>query len=272
MKTLKNHTILYDSACPMCSLYTGAFVRTGMLDENGRAPYQDLSTPLPQLDCKRAVDEIALVNHETGEVYYGTDSLFRIIGHALPLFRPLFRSVTFTFIIKKLYRFISYNRRVIIPAAPAAASSAMGEPSFRLRYRLLYLVFTWLITATILNQYSRLMTGLVPPSHFYREFLVCGAQILWQSAIVGFTDRKRRWDYLGNMMTVSFAGGLALLPALVIGRYVPHAPFIFTGYFLLVAGLMLLEHIRRMRLLKLSGLLSVSWIIYRLIIILIIFI
>jgi predicted DCC family thiol-disulfide oxidoreductase YuxK len=41
MKTLKDHTLLYDATCPMCRLYTRAFVSSGMLDQEGRAPYQE---------------------------------------------------------------------------------------------------------------------------------------------------------------------------------------------------------------------------------------
>ena len=42
MKTLSNHVILYDSECPMCTIYTYAFTATGMLDTEGRAPYQEM--------------------------------------------------------------------------------------------------------------------------------------------------------------------------------------------------------------------------------------
>jgi len=41
MKTLKNHMILFDAECPMCRVYTHAFVKTGMLDHNGRSSYQE---------------------------------------------------------------------------------------------------------------------------------------------------------------------------------------------------------------------------------------
>ena len=81
MKTLKDHTILYDEVCPLCNAYTGAFVRTGLLDPDGRAPYQQLPATTT-IDRTRAADEIALVNKRTGEVHYGIQSLFLIIGHA----------------------------------------------------------------------------------------------------------------------------------------------------------------------------------------------
>src|ERR1700761_5494244 len=117
MKTLKDHLILYDAECPMCKVYTQAFTSTGMLDNDGRAPYQNLKGFFcPTVDRKRAVNEIALVNTKTGEVTYGIDSLFKVIGNACPIFKPLFACKPFGTAMRKLYAFISYNRKVIIPA------------------------------------------------------------------------------------------------------------------------------------------------------------
>src|SRR5881398_2373493 len=115
MKTLKNYTILYDAVCPMCNLYTGAFVRAGMLDSKGREPYQS-SDMFSRVDTQRAVDEIALVNKETGEVIYGVQSLFFILEHSFPFFKPVFRSKDFAWCMNKVYKFISYNRRIIMPS------------------------------------------------------------------------------------------------------------------------------------------------------------
>ncbi|HET6989996.1 MAG TPA: DUF393 domain-containing protein, partial [Bacteroidia bacterium] len=65
MKTLKNHTILYDADCPLCRAYTGAFIRTEMLDEKGRVPFQITGGAFcPGLDSSRAKNEIALLNRE----------------------------------------------------------------------------------------------------------------------------------------------------------------------------------------------------------------
>lgn len=46
MRTLKDHVILYDEECPMCKLYTSAFVKSGMLEETGRTCYQQLPAPV----------------------------------------------------------------------------------------------------------------------------------------------------------------------------------------------------------------------------------
>ncbi len=72
--------------------------------------------------------------------------------------------------------------------------------------------------------------------------------------------------YLGNMMTISFAGALLLLMIMGTGKVVDiNAP----GYsllFLVTAGLMLIEHARRMHLLGISWVASIGWVVYRLLV------
>ena len=272
MTTLKNHLIFYDADCPMCSLYTKAFVHTGLLEHTGRAAYQQLQDNIcPMVDRQRAVNEIALVNQETGEVSYGIQSLFKLFGTLMPVLKPLFTFKPFVWFMAKVYSFISYNRRVIIPAG-AEADTFRFQPTFRLNYRIAYVFFTWVVTSLILTGYNRLLTGMVPAGGAYREFMICGGQIFFQATAISLIARIRKWDYLGNMMTISFAGALMLLPVLALHTLIGHHPVFYTIYFILIAGLMLLEHLRRTRLLKLSPALTISWALYRVLVLLVILI
>lgn len=288
MKTLKNHLILYDAECPMCNLYTRAFTTTGMLDPNGRAPYQEILAPrnaapddtppfvCPLVDRQRAVNEIALVDKTTGEVRYGIDSLFAIIATSFPIFSPLFKCQPFHWAMRKLYAFISYNRKVIIPA-PKTATPGI-QPSFKLHYRLAWLLLTAMVAGCILTAYAKLLTPWLPIGNPWREYAICTGQILFQGAIVSLITRGKRaamspnkpWDYLGNLMTISLAGSLLLLPMLTFTALTHLAPLIPTVYFLLVVALMLLEHIRRTNLLNLNRTLTVTWIAYRIAVLLLI--
>ena len=269
MKTLNHHVILFDNECPMCDAYTKAFVKTGMLAEEGREAYQKMPENIcPLVERQRAVNEIALVNTENGEVTYGIQSLFKILAHAMPFFKPLFLFGPFVYLMRKFYAFISYNRKVIIPAVVKASSI---QPSFKLHYRLAYLLFTWLLTAYILTTYAHLLTKFVPLGSPYREYLICGGQIIFQGIIIVCYKREKLWDYLGNMMTISFAGALLLLPALVIAKYLSIPGIFFILYFLMVAGLMFLEHLRRSKLLQLGWTMSITWALYRLIVLGLIF-
>jgi predicted DCC family thiol-disulfide oxidoreductase YuxK len=260
MKTLKDHVILYDAECPMCKVYTRAFTNTGMLDKTGRAPYQEIPDfACPVVDRQRAVNEIALVDKVTGEVSYGIDSLFKVIAHSFPVFRPLFAFHPFVWLMRKLYAFISYNRKVIIPAPKGAAHAI--QPSFNLRYRICYLLFTALVVGSILTAYAPLLKGILPAGGSYREYLIVAGQLTVQGILVSLYRPQNRWDYLGNMMTISLAGALLLLPALAVAHL---SPIFAAGWFLLVAALMLAEHIRRSALLSLGWGLTISWIFYRL--------
>jgi len=272
MKTLNNHLILFDAECPMCSLYTKAFVSAGLIESAGRAAYQQLNqSACPMVDRQRAVNEIALVNQTTGEVTYGINSLFKIFATAMPALKPLFAFTPFVWIMSKLYAFISYNRRVIIPA-PINTHTFEFKPTFKLHYRLFYLAFTWIITAYILTAYVHLMKGLLPQGYAFREYLVCAGQIFFQGAVMYHIAKDKLWDYLGNLMTISFAGALLLTIGLLAAHWFALPVIVYVGYFMLVVGCMFLEHIRRSKLLGLGWTLTISWALYRALILLLIFI
>ena len=269
MKTLKDHLILYDAECPMCSLYTDAFIKTGMLENAGRAAYQEMpETVCPYVDRQRAANEIALVNTQTGEVSYGIKSLFKVIANAFPVFKALFSFTPFIWLISKVYAFISYNRRVIIPADVRTESGI--QPTFLLKYRLAYLLFTWVAVGFILTRYAHLLTGYVPLGNSYREYFICGGQIIFQGTIISIYAPAKRWEYLGNMMTISFAGALLLTPMLFVPGFLQTFPLVYPLYFMAIAGLMFLEHIRRTKLLHLGWLLTISWVTYRILILILI--
>lgn len=266
MKTLKDHVIIYDDECPMCDLYTCAFVKTKMLDEKGREAYSWIPSTLSKhVDKTRARNEIALVNPKTGEVRYGIDSLFFVIAHRYPVFRFLFEWLPFRFVMKHLYSFVSYNRRVIIPAEKFEAKNSC-TPDFKIGYRIAFLLFSWLAVSAILNNYSTLMFPFVREGGFYRELLVCGGQMLFQGSVVFMINKEKLLHYLGNLMAISLGGALLLLPAMWFSYTgLIETPIVYAGWFFMTAGLMFLEHIRRTKLLGLHWTLSGTWVLYRLI-------
>ncbi|NHA06667.1 DUF393 domain-containing protein [Mucilaginibacter sp. HC2] len=265
MKTLKDHMVLFDAECPMCNVYTKAFVKTGMLAGNGRQAYQQVhESSCPVYDRQRAVNEIALINLKTGDVTYGIQSLFKIIGHAWPVFAPLFTFRPFVWLMSKFYAFISYNRRVIIPPTKNGDGFAY-QPTFKLHYRIAYLLFTWFIVGYTLTAYAHLLSPTVPLGNAYREYMICGGQIIVQGTVMSFWDRRQTWTYLGNMMTISLAGSLLLLIPMAINHWLQFGSEVYALYFMGVAGLMFLEHIRRTKLLNLGWTLTITWVAYRII-------
>jgi hypothetical protein len=192
----------------------------------GQATRICLNAVCPLVDRQRAVNEIALVDTQTGEVSYGVESLFKVIGNSFPLFKPLFGFAPFVWLMKKVYAFISYNRRVIIPAGHdvqgaynqalgwATASSTLHLPGW-----------PWV---AVLTAYAHHLTPLVPIGDPLREYFICGGQVLFQGVVISLYAPAKRWEYLGNMMTISLAGALLLLPVLLLAEFITLTPIICT--------------------------------------------
>jgi len=271
MKTLANHLLLFDAECPVCDAYSRALVKSGLINNDGRKAYQNElnSDTCPLVDRQRAVNEIALVNLQTGEVSYGAESILRLYAAEYPILGKVVEFSPLMWILNKLYAFISLNRRVILP--PTKQLFGL-QPALKSHYRIAYLLITWFITAAILTQYTALLADFIPVGGSLREYIICGGQIIFQAIVVSFIANAKKWDYLGNMMTISFAGALMLGLMLIAANWIGHHPFIYLVYFMCVVGLMFLEHIRRTRLLQLGWWLTISWATYRVLVLLLILI
>lgn len=269
MKPLENQTLLYDHECPLCNAYTSAFVKTGMLDKEGRQKFSEaVSNGHVNVDWDKARNEIALVNRKDNSVKYGVKALMAIISHNATCLKPLFDFKPFVAVMQQLYSFISYNRKVIVPGRTFEEKGSC-TPDLNYPYRWAYILLAWLITSITLVFYSKLLAPLIPPTNFIREFLICGGQIVFQGIIVYFTRKDRCIHYLGNMMTISLAGALLLLPMIFVQQWI-NSELISLIYFFFVVGLMFLEHMRRVKILELPIYISATWVVYRILVLFII--
>ncbi len=259
MKTLNNHTLIYDNECPMCNLYSKGFTQYGMLAEKGREAFTEISVGNKNLiDFDRAKNEIALIDHDHNKVVYGLDSLLLIIGNSFPTLAKIARVPPLYWFFKRLYSFVSYNRKQIVPS-PKEYTEESCIPDFNLKYRIAYIAFVVFFSAYILSIFS-VKLGLGLEQNFGRELSVCLGQILWQTLFLKTYLKEKLWDYLGNMMTVSLLGTFLLIPALFTG----FSPVFYSMYFGIVVFVMFLEHIRRGKILKLNYLPTISWMMFRL--------
>ncbi|MES2545416.1 MAG: hypothetical protein V4548_11055 [Bacteroidota bacterium] len=270
MKTLKNQTLLYDEDCPLCKVYTSGFIASGMLDENGRKSYCKLSTEEQSyVDVKRASNEIALVDNKNKTVLYGIESLLKVIGFSFPWIEKAGNIKPIKYFLKKLYSFISYNRKVIIPSKVNPKMKLQCIPDFNFKYRFLYIGFATVITTLVLFQYSNLIPNL-PKSNIIREVILALGQIFFQSIFLLKLTSKKILNYAGNLMTVSLMGSLILLPMLLLNSYFNIPEIITLGGFGATVLIMFIEHCRRITILELPFHLSYTWVIYRIIALLLI--
>lgn len=266
MKTLENQTLLYDEDCPLCSLYTTGFVKSGMLDENGRKSYCQLSEEEQSfVDLKRAPNEIALVNNETKTVTYGIDSLIKVIGFSFPLIEKMATIKPVHFILTKMYSFVSYNRKVIIPGGNNKTENKLQcTPDFNYKYRFIFIGFALTITTFVLFGFSNLIPSL-PKTSILREFILAFGQIIFQSLFLLKMDKKTIINYAGNLMTISLMGSLILVPILILNQFVSLPQFLILGWFGITVFIMFAEHFRRVKVLQLPFYLCFTWILYRII-------
>jgi len=266
MKTLENHTLLYDDDCPLCQIYTSGFIKTGMLGHNGRQAYNSISAEDQNfIDLQRASNEIALVDTNNKTVIYGIDSLLKVIGYRFPIIEKIGHFKPIMFLLKKLYSFISYNRKVIIPSHHNNEQKLQCIPSFNTKYRLIYILFTIVITMLTLFSFSKSITSL-PESSLLREGFITIGQITFQGILIYKLSKNTILNYIGNLMTVSLMGSLLLLPILIINNMFNISEIILLGWFGITTLIMFMEHFRRIKLLELPPFLSYTWVLYRVLI------
>jgi predicted DCC family thiol-disulfide oxidoreductase YuxK len=195
---LTKKVIFYDESCPMCQLYTEGFVRLGVLPREGRVPFGQASVTCPEafatLDLDRARIAIPLVDIETGEVVYGLDSLFLLIGHKLPWLRPVLRLRFLKLVLTPLYRLISYNRRRIAGCRPPETNfdcRPKSHPGWRAAWIGIALL-GWLLGAMRVAA-SPLLLGII------------ALQIIGLLLTV-----RRGWDAIGSLATNYLSFGILL--------------------------------------------------------------
>ena len=226
MENLENKVIVYDDVCPMCKAYTAGFVRMGWLKH--RTGFAAASPEvLHQIDLDRARHEIPLLDTETGEVVYGLDALFLILGAKMPFFKPLFHNRFFRGALYQLYQIITYNRRVIAGSgAPEAGFDC--APDVNLFYR-------WLYIGLAATTASWLFLGHIAPITWASGAL---AGLLALMFLAIFFTRKKL-DFVGHWVTVF------LITALLIS-VLPNITVVKAG----IAGLVLWMAWKRWKLVR----------------------
>lgn len=260
MKKLENYQIIYDDECPLCNVYTRAFIDNGMLDKNGRVPYKEYIVENKfNVDIQKSQNQIALVNTKTGETTYGLDSMLKIITHRFNFVKNLFKIKIIYWLFTKLYSFISFNRKVI---APAKITAHTCKPEFNTKYRILFIVFCWLVTSLVLQAFTSTFHFKHYPN--YIESILLLVQIPVQYLILKNKSKENFINYLGHLFFLSLLGSLLLLPIICFNYFIAVPLIISAVYFFAIVLLLVIMHLKRVALLQLNNGLCYSWILYRL--------
>ena len=202
MKTLENKALIYDSNCPLCCWYTDKFIQIGALEKSGRISFNELNQhQINSLDVHRSKHEIPLLDTNTGNVLYGIDGLAIILSNMFPFFKTILLNETAKKIVKPLYNFISYNRRIIVPSKIEGFKTVDCAPDFHLGWRLSLIAFC-------LSIFYILMFSLHLRINFYGINLFFIYPILPIVFILWMTkdDLKiKLWNALGDFMVTNLS-------------------------------------------------------------------
>jgi hypothetical protein len=110
----------------------------------------------------------------------------------------------------------------------------------------------------------------IPQGSFYRELLLAFGQIAFQGLFLVNKNFQTKVNYFGNLMTVSLMGALILAVMLFVGEFVTVPQIVFEGWFGITVLIMFVEHFRRIKILKLPHYLCYTWVLYRIIALLLI--
>lgn len=246
---MNNRIIIYDDNCPLCSAYTNAFVKAGMIDKTGRKDFSSIDTTLlDAIDVKRSVNEIPLIDTETKQVWYGIDALLEILQHKIPGIKTIGNSKPIKWFLQKLYKFISYNRRVIV-AAEKKKEGFDCTPDFNARYRFLFLAFFLLFNTLMLFPLQEYVLGKsIFKSNIVSLQVVHTAFVLINISIGLTLKRKDRYEYLGQINMVALMAMLLCIPLILINSYVHFTDGLFNSYYLGMLTLFVVhEYLRRMK-------------------------
>lgn len=258
MNALQNKALLYDRDCPMCNMYTGYFVNTGILSDKGRIAFDDMTAPIrTQIDHDRARHEIALVDYTGGTTMYGLEGLFHIVGTKAPFLKPLLGFRPFQIAMTGLYKVITYNRRLMAGKAGKSGPEAC-KPDFNLPWRVTYLLLALLIALPIFNLAGNAIIGATYGAALP---LGIGAALVLQAAYSLRLPFEARMDYMGNLATLLIISSIVVLPAPLISA-INGVPLTWMYLGLLGIGqyLMHRDHFRRLKSFGLPKALGFTWI------------
>ncbi|MBC7936061.1 MAG: DUF393 domain-containing protein [Rhizobacter sp.] len=236
-------TLIYDKECPLCVAYTGAFVKTGLLEKEGRKHFNETAPELlEKLDKARCHNEIPLIDNSTGKVWYGIDALLEILSAKMPWIKKAGNFAPLHWLLKKLYKLVSYNRKVIVATKSIRYDCS---PDFSSRYRILFLITglllnSWLFTLCI----PVFKKGIFSTAGFEAMQIAHFSFVAINIGIAILLGKQKGLEYLGQVNMLAMLTMLLLLPLQVfqniIGAGSINCSFGMIGFFIAR------EYIRRM--------------------------
>ena len=247
MKT-NNLILIYDDYCPLCSWYSNLFVKTGLLSSKGRVPFSKADNEiLSMINIDNARNQIPLIDRGNNKVYYGIDAILEVLNQKIPFIRSIGNISFVRWFLLKFYKFISYNRKVIV-AKKCGNGSFDCAPDFNIQYRLMFMTTFLLFNTLMLWPIHKIVLSSF--SFYHLDFttlqLAHFAFVLTNISLAASFRSKKSLEYLGQVNMLALIAVLLLSPLIILNLIFPIAEWAMMFYLGMVTMFIIKEYVRRM--------------------------
>ena len=248
MKTT-HKILLYDDYCPLCTWYSGLFVKFHLLKPGNRVAFSkaDLSV-LTAIDIEKGKDEIPLFDPATQQTLYGIDSLLEILAGKIPVIKTIGNIKPVKWLLKRLYKLISYNRKVIVvrKCGPGTFDCSPGFNAFyRIAFLFIFLFFNSLMLLPLHDHiFNRLsFYHLSSPQLQAGHLVFVGINCLLASCL----GKTTGIEYLGQVNMLALISILLLTTLMAVNSVLLIPEWIVLFCLVSITVFIIKEYYRRMK-------------------------
>lgn len=244
---MKNKILIYDDYCPLCTWYSGLFVKYGFLPADGRKAFSALEQEmLSKIDFEKGKNEIPLVDVTSGKVLYGIEALLEILNQRIPFIKAIGNCKPINWILKKTYKLISYNRKLIV--AKKCGNAAIDcAPDFNYRYRFLFMFICLIFNTVMLFPVHNIVLSKLSYYHLIHLELQLGhfvfVAVNCTLTFLSFSKEKA-FEYLGQVNMLALTAILLISPLLFLKNFFNQT--LITIYLTAATIFIFKEYVRRM--------------------------
>jgi predicted DCC family thiol-disulfide oxidoreductase YuxK len=218
--------LVYDGDCPLCQGIVNGLVRMDLVALERTKAFQDYEGETAEHLWDAGIrNEIAVLDEASGSIRSGVDGLLWILraSWAGPLV-ALAALPPFRWLTRIGYRLVAYNRHLLAPKDPTRIRCAC-DADFHLGYRLGLLAIEGLfVLAAVIAFASTFSEGpLLGRPEVRNAFLgVLGLAVVVVLPALRL-PRERAFDWVGHLAVAAAEAAVALLPAVVLSRWLAGA-------------------------------------------------
>lgn len=238
--------IIYDDTCPFCASYTRLFVKARLIKKENRKSFSDISDELlVRIDLQKCPNEIPVIDTTTNQVWYGIDGLLEILQQKIPFIKAVANINFIKWFLLKLYKLISYNRRVIV--APKNKPGKFDcTPDFNKKYRLAFLfVFLMANTLMLFPIYTHILRNSIIKTSIYQLQAAHFALIAINIIIAIKLKMTDGLEYLGQANMLALITVLLMLPLWWLNKYFIQNSYNLNSVYIVVVTLFILKEYGR---------------------------